>query len=80
MTVDSNAQCEVRKSNIVQKAQIFYKHNKVTNYNPKQKKRMAEGKVLIIVNEFVENRFHDVPEDIKPYILKKLYKRNMIFL
>ena len=62
MTVDSNAQCEVRRSNIVQKTQIFYKHNKVTNYNLAQKKRIAEGKVLIIVNEFVENRFYDVSE------------------
>ena len=63
MTVDSNAQCEVRMSNIVQKCQIFYEHNTVTSYNKKERK--AVGKVLIIVNKILKNRLENIPEDQK---------------
>ena len=89
MTVDSNTQCEVRMSNIVQKSRIFYEHNTVTNRICSNKtckphlhrlntpdllnKKAASGKVLIIVNEIVENRFSKEAEEQKEARVKELY-------
>ena len=57
---DSNIFCEIFTTDTIQKSKMFYQENEVTNFdfnhsNPSQK--ITNGKVLIIVNEFVENRF-----------------------
>ena len=74
MTADPNSQCEIRISNVVQKSKIFYQHNTVTQDDLFfSNKKVANGKVLIIVNESVENRFSDKTEEEKKDLLKKLY-------
>ena len=76
-------------SNVVQKSRIFYGHNTVTNricsnktYKPHfhrldtpdlSNKKAASGKVLIIVNEVIENRFSQEAEEEKGALVKELY-------
>ena len=71
MTADSDCQWEIGMSNYVQKCKIFYTHNLVTSFQKTVGKKGANGKVLIIINEFVENRYQDKFWDEK--ILKEIY-------
>ena len=67
MTAESKGQWEIRMSNIVQKCQIFYRHNTVTEHDTEDRSEpaKAKGKVLIIANHQIKNRIKYQSEEEK---------------
>ena len=68
MTAESKGHWEIRMSNIVQKCQIFYQHNTVTEHDTEDRSKPAKarGKVLIIANHQIKNKLeleHQTEED-----------------